>query len=130
MIKGWRISAGPILCIKMERGLAMKKSDRMMDYERLFDKKSKSQGDMNGIRRGLLLKPEIVPSRAMRELWGKEPWGFGDEGIAAIICNSSAPYGVKFEALTELGTITDDAELRKTIGRCLYGEMDLHIFER
>ena len=47
--------------------------------------------------------------------------------MAAIICNSDAPYGMKFETLMELGSITDDAELRESIGRCLYGEMDLHI---
>lgn len=31
------------------------------------------------------------------------------------------------EALTELGTITDDAKLREAISRCLYREMDIHI---
>ena len=108
----------------------MKKTDETTDFEQLFAQKSKHHRDVNEIRRELLLKPEIVPSAAMREFWEKEPWGFRDEEIAAIICNSYAPYGVKFEALTKVGTITDDMELRKSIGRCLYREMDLQIRHR
>lgn len=108
----------------------MRSTKEKWNCEQLFDPELKPKGDLTMARKQLLLNHDFVPSDALREFWQKKAWGFGDEGIAAIICNSKAPYGRKFEALLELGNMTDDEDLKKSIGKCLYEEMDLHIRQK
>jgi len=44
----------------------MKKSDQTWNFEKLFDPKSKLQGDVNEIRRGQLL-PLVEPRKLLME---------------------------------------------------------------
>lgn len=126
MKQGQRSLRWPFNMIK-GRLLKMKKTSDEMNYSWLFRSKTASNDDIKELHQEILRDHRFAPSISMREFWKKESPKFADMDIAAIICNSKAPYGRKFEALLELGNMTDDEDLKKSIGKCLYEEMDLHI---